>query len=67
MMIDCKRATSSLIQHINLIPPPDVVSQLIAARDKCDWRYFLHLYLDALFVANPVAGRDYHDMQVGVN
>ncbi|XP_027177627.1 vacuolar protein sorting-associated protein 41 homolog [Coffea eugenioides] len=64
MMIDCKRATSLLIQHINLIPPPDVVSQLIAARDKCDWRYFLHLYLDALFVANPVAGRDYHDMQV---
>ena len=64
MMIDCKRAISLLNQHMNLLPPSEVVSQLIAAKDKCDWRYFLHLYLDSLFVANSDAGRDYHDMQV---
>lgn len=64
MMIDCKRAASLLVQHRDLIPPPEVVSQLVAARDKCDSRYFLHLYLHSLFEANPHAGRDYHDIQV---
>ncbi|KAL0390596.1 UNVERIFIED_CONTAM: Vacuolar protein sorting-associated protein 41 [Sesamum calycinum] len=44
--------------------PSDVVSQLRAAKNKCDYRYFLHLYLHSLFEANPHAGRDFHDMQV---
>lgn len=64
MLIDCKHAASLFIQHRDLIPPPEVVSQLMAARDKCDSRYFVHLYLHSLFEANPHAGRDYHDMQV---
>lgn len=34
----------------------------MAAKD--DSRYFLHLYLHSLFVANPDAGREFHDMQV---
>ncbi|XP_009787110.1 vacuolar protein sorting-associated protein 41 homolog [Nicotiana sylvestris] len=64
MMIDCKRAVLLLIQQRDLIPPSEVVSQLIAAKDKCDCRYFLHLYLHSLFEANPHSGKDYHDMQV---
>ncbi|XP_016478552.1 vacuolar protein sorting-associated protein 41 homolog [Nicotiana tabacum] len=64
MMIDCKRAVLLLIQQRDLISPSEVVSQLIAAKDKCDYRYFLHLYLHSLFEANLHAGKDYHDMQV---
>ncbi|CAN4098954.1 unnamed protein product [Withania somnifera] len=64
MMIDCKRAVLLLIQQGDLIPPSEVVSQLIAARDKCDYRYLLHLYLHSLFEANPHTGKDYHDIQV---
>lgn len=62
MKIDSKRAVSLLIQHRELITPFEVVSQLLAAKD--DSRYFLHLYLHSLFVANPDAGREFHDMQV---
>ncbi|KAK9689968.1 hypothetical protein RND81_09G094900 [Saponaria officinalis] len=64
MMLDSKRATSLLIQQRDLIAPSDVVSQLLKAGDKCDFRYFLYLYLHALFEASPHAGRDFHDMQV---
>ncbi|XP_059645373.1 vacuolar protein sorting-associated protein 41 homolog [Cornus florida] len=64
MTLDCKRAVPLLIQHRELITPPEVVSQLLAAGNKCDSRYFLHLYLHSLFEANPHAGRDFHDMQV---
>ncbi|KAK4492678.1 hypothetical protein RD792_003498 [Penstemon davidsonii] len=64
MMIDCKRAIPLFIQHKDLINPSDVVSQLMAAKTKSEHRYFLHLYLHALFVSNPHAGRDFHDMQV---
>ncbi|XP_057483913.1 vacuolar protein sorting-associated protein 41 homolog [Actinidia eriantha] len=64
MMIDCKRAVPLLTQHRDLINPSEVVSQLLAAGKKCDSKYFLHLYLHSLFVANPHAGRDFHDMQV---
>ncbi|XP_051120523.1 vacuolar protein sorting-associated protein 41 homolog [Andrographis paniculata] len=64
MMIDCKRAVPLFIQHKDLISPSDVVSQLMAVKKKCDYRLFLHMYLHALFVSNPHAGRDYHDMQV---
>lgn len=67
MMIDCKRAVLLLIQQRDLIPPSEVLSQLIAARDKCDYRYFLYLYLHSLFEVNPHAGKDYHDMQVCIN
>ncbi|XP_057247651.1 vacuolar protein sorting-associated protein 41 homolog isoform X2 [Beta vulgaris subsp. vulgaris] len=64
MMLDTKRATSLLIQQKDLITPAEVVPQLLKAGDKCDFRYFLYLYLHALFEASPHAGRDFHDMQV---
>ncbi|XP_019199476.1 PREDICTED: vacuolar protein sorting-associated protein 41 homolog isoform X2 [Ipomoea nil] len=64
MMIDCKRAIPLLLQHRDLIPPPEVVSQLMAAGNEGDSRYLMHLYLHALFETNPHAGRDYHDLQV---
>ncbi|KAA8550288.1 hypothetical protein F0562_001972 [Nyssa sinensis] len=64
MMLDCKRAVPLLIQHKDLITPFELVSQLLAAGNKCDSRHFLHLYLHSLFEANPHAGREFHDMQV---
>ncbi|XP_073270278.1 vacuolar protein sorting-associated protein 41 homolog isoform X2 [Primulina huaijiensis] len=64
MMIDCKRAVPLFIQQRELISPSDVVSQLMAAKNKCDYRYFLQLYLHSLFVSNPHAGMEFHDMQV---
>ncbi|KAJ8551940.1 hypothetical protein K7X08_028383 [Anisodus acutangulus] len=64
MMVDSKRAIPLLIQHRDLIHAPEVVSQLMAARNKCDHRFLLHLYLHSLFEVNPHAGREYHDMQV---
>uniref|UniRef100_A0A6N2LGR2 Vacuolar protein sorting-associated protein 41 homolog n=1 Tax=Salix viminalis TaxID=40686 RepID=A0A6N2LGR2_SALVM len=64
MMLDCKCAVPLLIQNKDLISPPDVVSQLLNASNKCDSKYFLHLYLHALFEANPHAGKDFHDMQI---
>ena len=64
MMTDCKRAVPFLTQHRDLITASKVVSQLLATGNKCDSRYFLHLYLLSLFEANPHAGRDFHDMQV---
>ncbi|KAG6415143.1 hypothetical protein SASPL_122545 [Salvia splendens] len=64
MMIDCKRAISLFIHHRDIVSPSDVVSQIVAAKTKCDYRQFLHLYLHSLFESNPHAGRDFHDMQV---
>ncbi|CAL0304043.1 unnamed protein product [Lupinus luteus] len=64
MMLDCKHAVSLLIQNRDLISPPDVVKQILDAGNKCDSRYFLHLYLHSLFEVNPHAGKDFHDMQV---
>ncbi|CAA2955632.1 vacuolar sorting-associated 41 homolog [Olea europaea subsp. europaea] len=68
MRIDSKRAIPLLIQHRDRISPQDVVSQLMAAKNKFenkfDVRYFLHLYLHSLFESNPHAGKDFHDMQV---
>ncbi|KAG6629735.1 vacuolar protein sorting-associated protein 41 homolog isoform X2 [Carya illinoinensis] len=64
MMIDCKHGVLLLIQNKDLITPSDVVSQLLNASNKCDPRYFLHLYLHSLFEVNPNAGKDFHDMQV---
>ncbi|KAI8031793.1 hypothetical protein LOK49_LG01G02625 [Camellia lanceoleosa] len=64
MMIDCKHAIPLLTKHRDLIIVIQVVSQLLATGNKCDSRYFLHLYLHSLFEANSHAGRDFHDMQV---
>ncbi|XP_022752633.1 vacuolar protein sorting-associated protein 41 homolog isoform X2 [Durio zibethinus] len=64
MMLDCKHAVSLLIQNRDLITPSEVVPQLLSAGNKCDLRYFLHLYLHSLFEVNPHAGKDFHDMQV---
>ncbi|KAF8396489.1 hypothetical protein HHK36_018112 [Tetracentron sinense] len=64
MILDCKLAVALLIQHKDLVPPSEIVSQLLAVRNKCDSRYFLHLYLHSLFENNPHVGKDFHDMQV---
>ncbi|XP_022729889.1 vacuolar protein sorting-associated protein 41 homolog isoform X2 [Durio zibethinus] len=64
MILDCKQAVSLLIQNRDLITPSEVVSQLLSAGNKSDFRYFLHLYLHSLFEVNPHAGKDFHDMQV---
>lgn len=64
MMLDCKRAVPLLILHRDFITPSEVVSQLLDASKKCDSRYFLHLYLHALFEVSQHAGKDFHDMQV---
>ena len=64
MMLDCKRAVPLFIQHKDLIPPSEVVIQLLNASKTCNSHYFLHLYLHSLFEINPHAGKDYHDMQV---
>ncbi|KAE8660371.1 Vacuolar protein sorting-associated protein 41-like protein [Hibiscus syriacus] len=64
MMQDCKQAVTLFIQNRDLITPSEVVSQLLSAGNKCDSRYFMHLYLHSLFEVNPHAGKDYHDMQV---
>ncbi|XP_050277052.1 vacuolar protein sorting-associated protein 41 homolog isoform X2 [Quercus robur] len=64
MTIDYKHAVPILIQNKHVITPSDVVSQLLNSSNKCDNRYFLHLYLHSLFEVNPHSGKDFHDMQV---
>lgn len=64
MTLDCKRAVSLLIQNRDSISPAEVVKQLLDADTKCDYRYFLYLYLHSLFEVNLHAGKDFHDMQV---
>lgn len=64
MLLDCKRATALFIQNRDLIAPSEVVPQLLKAGKKCDSRYYLYLYLHALFQVSPDGGKDYHDMQV---
>ncbi|KAJ4978891.1 hypothetical protein NE237_009671 [Protea cynaroides] len=64
MVLDCKRSVSLLIQHKDLITPSEVVSRILDASDKCDSRFFLHLYLHSLFEIDPHSGKDFHDMQV---
>lgn len=64
MTTNCKLAVPLLIQHRNFITPFEVVSQILAAKNNCDSRYFLHMYLHSLFEANPHAGKEFHDMQV---
>lgn len=66
MLLDCKRATALFIQNRDLIAPSEVVPQLLRAGKKCDSRYYLYLYLHALFQVGPNSGKDYHDMQVFV-
>ncbi|XP_010521708.1 PREDICTED: vacuolar protein sorting-associated protein 41 homolog [Tarenaya hassleriana] len=64
MMLDCKRAVALFIQNKDLISPSEVVSQILKAGKKCDSRYYLYLYLHALFEVSPDAGKEFHDMQV---
>jgi hypothetical protein len=73
MLLDCKRATVLFIQNRDLIPPSEVVPQLLKAGKnpqvlkagkKCDSRYYLYLYLHALFEVSHDTGKDFHDMQV---
>lgn len=64
MTIDCKLAVPLLVQQRDFITPFEVVSQILAAKNNCDSRYFLHMYLHSLFETNPHAGKEFHDMQV---
>ncbi|KAG0477738.1 hypothetical protein HPP92_012457 [Vanilla planifolia] len=64
MMVESKKAVPLLIQHRDHIPPSEVVEQLLGARDKCDHKYLLHLYLHSLFEIDVNAGKEYHDLQV---
>lgn len=66
MLLDCKRATALFIQNRDLIPPSEVVPQLLKAGKKCDSRFYLYLYLHALFEVSHDTGKDFHDMQVFV-
>ncbi|TPX31569.1 hypothetical protein SeMB42_g07741 [Synchytrium endobioticum] len=47
-----------LVQNIDRIPIPRVMSQI-----KSDPK-FLHIYLDALYRKDPMAGAEYHPLQV---
>jgi vacuolar protein sorting-associated protein 41 len=64
MILDSKRTVHLLIQHRDIIPPYEVVEQLLHTSINCDKRYLLHLYLHGLFEIDIHAGKDYHDMQV---
>ncbi|XP_073011981.1 vacuolar protein sorting-associated protein 41 homolog [Typha latifolia] len=64
MILDSKRTVVLLIQHRDIIPPAEVVGQLLRASKKCDNRYFLHLYLHSLFEVDINAGKEFHDLQV---
>ncbi|XP_074574083.1 vacuolar protein sorting-associated protein 41 homolog [Curcuma longa] len=64
MLLDSKRAVNLLIQHRDLIPPSEIVEQLLGTSKKCDKRHLVHLYLHALFENDPQAGKDFHDLQV---
>ncbi|KAM3298801.1 hypothetical protein ACQJBY_040334 [Aegilops geniculata] len=64
MLLDGKRAVHLLIQHRDIIPPYEVVEQLLHASKSCDKKYLLHQYLHALFEVDIHAGKDYHDMQL---
>jgi hypothetical protein len=64
MILDSKGTVHLLIQHRDIIPPYEVVEQLLHTNKKCDKRHFLHLYLHALFEIDIHAGKDFHDMQV---
>eukprot|EP01018_Ginkgo_biloba_P020522 Gb_33564 [translate_table: standard] len=64
MRLDSKRAVALLVQHRSLIPPSEVVTQLLKAGDDSTYRYFLHLYLHALFETDPNVGKDFHGIQV---
>jgi hypothetical protein len=64
MILDSKRAIHLLIQHRDIIPPFEVVEQLLHTSKNCDKKYLLHQYLHALFETDIHAGKDYHDMQL---
>eukprot|EP01119_Soliformovum_irregulare_P019120 TRINITY_DN5998_c0_g1_i1.p1 TRINITY_DN5998_c0_g1~~TRINITY_DN5998_c0_g1_i1.p1 ORF type:complete len:882 (+),score=254.78 TRINITY_DN5998_c0_g1_i1:60-2705(+) len=58
MKYDAGKATSLLINHLDRIPIEQVVDQL-----KSEPK-LLHLYLHTLFIKDPQAGRDFHELQV---
>ncbi|XP_019709850.1 vacuolar protein sorting-associated protein 41 homolog isoform X1 [Elaeis guineensis] len=64
MMLDSKRAVSLLVQYRDMVSPSEVVGQLLHARQKCDNRFFLHLYLHSLFDIDSKVGKEFHDLQV---
>ncbi|XP_062184439.1 vacuolar protein sorting-associated protein 41 homolog isoform X1 [Phragmites australis] len=64
MILDSKKTLYLLIQHRDIIPPYEVVEQLLHTSKNCDKKYLLHLYLHALFETDIHAGKDFHDMQV---
>eukprot|EP01117_Protostelium_nocturnum_P020637 TRINITY_DN938_c0_g2_i1.p1 TRINITY_DN938_c0_g2~~TRINITY_DN938_c0_g2_i1.p1 ORF type:complete len:911 (-),score=318.10 TRINITY_DN938_c0_g2_i1:20-2752(-) len=60
MNYDPKRAVELLISNIERVPINEVVDQLQS------FPILLHAYLHALFLKDPHAGMDYHEMQVSL-
>lgn len=58
MDFDKEKAVKMLIDNIDKVPVEDVVRQLNKRSE------LLHVYLDALFVKDPQAGMDYHELQI---
>ncbi|XP_078448521.1 vacuolar protein sorting 41 [Wolffia australiana] len=66
MMLDLRKAVAMLIQHRDITSVSEVISQLRSCPEKCDKNYFLHEYLHSLFEVDSNAGKDFHDLQVGL-
>lgn len=64
MILDSKKTVSLLVQHHDIMPPSEVVGQVLGSIKKCDGKYFLYLYLHSLFEVDSNAGKEFHDLQV---
>lgn len=58
MEFDKEKAVKMLIDNVDKVPVEDVVRQLNKRSE------LLHVYLDALFVKDPQAGMDFHELQI---
>ncbi|KAL9968325.1 hypothetical protein ACROYT_G026686 [Oculina patagonica] len=58
MEFDKEKAVKMLIDNVDKIPVEEVVRQLNKRSE------LLHVYLDTLFVRDPQAGMDYHELQI---
>ncbi|XP_020616436.1 vacuolar protein sorting-associated protein 41 homolog [Orbicella faveolata] len=58
MEFDKEKAVKMLIDNIDKVPVEEVVRQLNKRSE------LLHVYLDTLFVKDPQAGMDYHELQI---
>ncbi|RMX42402.1 hypothetical protein pdam_00004865, partial [Pocillopora damicornis] len=58
MEFDKEKAVKMLIDNTDKVPVEEVVRQLNRRSE------LLHVYLDSLFVKDPQAGMDYHELQI---